>query len=99
MNFLQTYLIKYINKNSKKDQIISSFLWKIITQTYKEEKKQDISPYLVSTKLKNNIIYIKTTTSIANTSIKEIEGKLKKKLQTKLSFLWIPWNDFIIRYK
>ena len=83
---------------SKKNLIIKSIIWKTIIDLFLEEKKIDITKYLISITINWNIIKIKTNKPIINAELLIINKKLKEKIIQKLKNLWIIFYDFEIKY-
>ena len=82
----------------KQNLIIKSIIWKTIIDLFLEEKKIDISKYLISVTINWKIIKIKTNKPIINAELLIINNKLKEKIIQKLKNLWIIFYDFEIKY-
>lgn len=90
---MKDLLIQSLNKSKKKDQIISSVIWKSIINDFLEIKKLDISNYIISIKVNKNIITLKTQKPIINSEISTIKDILIKNIELKLKNLWIIIKD------
>ncbi len=86
---IKSLLLKSLNKTWKQDQIISSIIFKSIIDDFLEIKKIDITSYIISIKLKWNIIILKTAKPIINSEILTIEDILLKNITKKLENIWI----------
>lgn len=93
LNNIKKLLLKSLNKTWKQEQIISSIIYKSIIQDFLEIKKIDITSYIISVKIKWNIIFLKTAKPIINTEILTIENILIKNIENKLEKIWLKIND------
>lgn len=84
LNNIKNLLLKSLNKTWKQNQIISSIIYKSIVDDFLKIKKIDITNYVISTKLSNNVIILKTNSPILNTEILTIENELIKNINNKL---------------
>lgn len=87
-----------INSTKYKDIIKKTIIWNTIIETFNIEKQIDITPYLISIKLQNNKILIKTNKPIINNELIIIEKKIIINLEDKLKKIWIKSSDFIFKY-
>lgn len=99
VNNIKALLLKSLNKTGKKDQIISSIIWRSIISDFLESKKIDITSYIISIKLVWNIVFIKTEKPILNTELSNIESILVKNIQIKLKNIWIIIWDLKLKFK
>lgn len=93
LNNIKNLLLKSLNKTWRQEQIISSIIYKSIIQDFLEIKKIDITSYIISVKIKWNIIFLKTTKPIINTEILTIENILIKNIENKFKKIWLKIND------
>lgn len=98
-NNLKDLLIKSINQTWKQEQVIKSIIWNSIISDFKEIKKIDITPYLISIKILNDTIIIKTTKPILNSELSGLQDILEKNAHKKLNDLWFKYKNLKIRYK
>lgn len=89
---------KSINKRNLNELVIKSSVWNSIIEVFKDTKKLDITPYLVSIQLKWNTILVKTLKPIINTELLILNDKIIKKVEEKFKKIWIRFEDFEIRY-
>ncbi len=78
--------------------IIKSIIWNSIIEVFKEQKKIDITDYLVSVQLNKNTIFIKTNDPLINTELLFLDDKIKKLSREKLRKIWIKFNGCKLRY-
>ena len=98
-NNLKDLLIKSINQTWKQEQVIKSIIWNSVISDFKEIKKLDITPYLISIKILNDTIIIKTTKPILNSELSSLQDILEKNAHKKLNDLWFKYKNLKIRYK
>lgn len=99
VNNIKALLLKSLNKTGKKDQIISSIIWRSVITDFLEIKKIDITSYIISIKLVWNIVFIKTEKPILNTELSNIESILVKNIWIKLKNIWIIIWDLKLKFK
>ena len=88
-----------LNLSKQKQEIfIKTIIWNIIIDIFKVEKNIDITQYLVSIKIKWNIIIIKTNKPIINTELLILNTKIKKSFKEKFWMIKININDFEFKY-
>ncbi len=87
-----------LKKKWKKDVIVKSIIWNTIIGIFKLKKNIDITPYLVSIQLKNNIILVKTNKPIINSELLLLDEEIKKALKERLLKIWIKIFNFNIKY-
>lgn len=86
---IKDLLLKSLGKTWKQNQVLSSIIYKSIIHDFLELKKIDISSYIISIQLRENIIILKTNKPILNSEIKHIEGLLIQNIDKKLQKIWI----------
>lgn len=91
-------LSESLKKSWREEVIIKSIIWNTVILEFKKEKEFDITSSLVSIRLKNNIIFIKTTKPIINSELSLIEKEIKKESLKKISKLWLKFWDFDIKF-
>lgn len=96
---LKDILVKSLNKTWKQETVINSLAWNSLISTFKEIKNIDITHYLISVKIKNDVIFIKTSKPIINSEIDIISDKYLKNITTKLNSIWYSFKELKIRYK
>jgi len=64
--------------------VIASIIYKSIKDDFLELKKIDITPYIISIQVRDNIIILKTNKPILNSEIKHIEDIIIKNILQKL---------------
>ena len=89
---------EWLIREWKEEVIIKSIVFSTIINIFKEEKKIDISSYLISIQKKGNTILIKTNKPIINTQLLIYSDKIKKISKERLKNVWIKLNDIEIRY-
>lgn len=99
LNNIKSLLLKSLNKTWKADQILSSIIYKSIIGDFLEIKKIDITVYVISVKMRWNVILIKTNKPILNTELLSIENILVKNISSKLNNIWIIIKDIKLRFK
>jgi hypothetical protein len=87
-----------LNSRGKEQTIIKSLVWKTIIDIYKNEKKIDITSYLISIQIKKTTIFIKTNKPIINTELLTISNKIKESSRQKFLSVWVKFVDFKIKY-
>lgn len=87
-----------INNNKREELIIKSIIWKTVIDEFKKEKSIDITSYLVSIRLKWNIVFIKTNKPIINSEALTINDIIKNSSKQKLKGIWLKFYDFDIKY-
>lgn len=96
---LKDILVKSLNKTWKQETVINSLAWNSLISTFKEIKNIDITHYLISVKIKNDVIFIKTSKPIINSEIDIISDKYLENITTKLNSIWYKFKQLKIRYK
>lgn len=86
---IKDLLLKSLGKTWKQNQVLSSIIYKSIIYDFLELKKIDISSYIISIQLRENIIILKTNKPILNSEIKHIEAFLIQNIDKKLQKIWI----------
>lgn len=86
---IKDLLLKSLNKTGKQNQILSSIIYKSIINDFLEIKKIDITPFVISIKLNENIIFLKTNKPILNAELINIQDILLKNINSKLSTIWM----------
>lgn len=99
LNNIKDLLLKSLNKTWKQDQIISSIIYNSIIADFLNLKKIDITPYIISIKIKWNIIFLKTSKPIINAEILTIENILIKNIENKLNNIWIKIKELKLTLK
>ncbi|MDD5770259.1 MAG: hypothetical protein PHE25_04765 [Candidatus Gracilibacteria bacterium] len=99
LNNIKSLLLKSLNKTGKADQILSSIIYKSIIGDFLEIKKIDITVYVISVKMRGNVILIKTNKPILNTELLSIENILVKNISSKLNNIGIIIKDIKLRFK
>lgn len=99
LNNIKSLLIKSLNKTWKQDQIISSIVYNSIIKDFFEIKKIDITSYIISIKIRWNIIFLKTWKPIINTEILTIENILIQNIEKKLENIWIKIKELKLTLK
>lgn len=92
------YLNKSINNKNLQDMTIKSLVWNSIVEVFKQEKKLDIIPYLVSIQLKWKSIIIKVNKPIIKSEVLLLDDIINKEVQNKFKKVWIKFYDFEIKY-
>lgn len=87
-----------VRKLGKQEIIIQSIIWNTIIEIFKEKKNIDITPYLVSIKLKWENILVKTNKPIINTELYLISEEIKKISTNKINKIWLNYRDFEIKF-
>lgn len=96
---LKDILVKSLNKTWKQETVINSLAWNSLISTFKEIKNIDITHYLISVKIKNDVIFIKTSKPIINSEIDIISDKYLENITIKLNSIWYSFKELKIRYK
>ncbi len=99
INNIKDLLIKSLNKVAKQETVIKSIIWNTLIETYQTKKNIDITPYLVSIQLKNNICIIHTWKPILNTDLQLYESFFKETLQNRFQKTGIIIKNIEFRYK
>lgn len=86
---IKDLLLKSLGKTWKQNQVIASIIYKSIKDDFLELKKIDITPYIISIQVRENIIIVKTNKPILNSEIKHIEDIIIKNILQKLENIWI----------
>jgi hypothetical protein len=89
LNNIKDLLVKSLNKTWKQNQIISSIIWKSVVNDFLELKNINIHEYIISIKVKQNKIVIKTQKPILNTELLQIKDILERNISKKLNSIWI----------
>lgn len=92
------YLNKSINNKNLQDMTIKSLVWNSIVEVFKQEKKLDIVPYLVSIQLKGKSIIIKVNKPIIKSEVLLLDDIINQEVQNKFKKVWIKFYDFEIKY-
>lgn len=96
---LKDILVKSLNKTWKQESVINSIIWNTLISTFKDKKNIDITPYLISIKMHNDTIFIKTSKPIINSEIDLIWDVLIENIIKKLHDIWYNFKQLKIRYK
>jgi len=99
VNNIKDLLLKSLNKLSKQDTVIKSIIWNHIIAEYKEKKWIDITPYIISIQLKNNICIIHTQKPILNADLSIYENDIKEKINKSFADTGIVFKNLEFRYK
>lgn len=89
LNNIKDLVLKSLNKTWKQNQILSSIIYNILIKKFKDKKNIDISSYIISVKIKENIISIKTNKPIINQEIKLFENEILEEITQKFKKIWI----------
>jgi hypothetical protein len=73
-----------LNSDKYKDIIKKTIIWNTIIETFFKEKNIDLTPYLISIKINNNKILIKTNKPLINNELIIIQDKIIINLSEKL---------------
>ena len=76
--------MKLFLSKDREELFIKTSLWNSIVETYKQEKNMDISVYLISIKINQNIIIVKTNNPLVNFELLNFDNKIR--------------NNFTIRF-
>jgi len=87
-----------INRLGKTEVIIQSIIWNTIIEIFKTKKNMDLTPFLVSIKLKWENILVKTNKPIINTELYNYSEEIKKSSLNKLEKIWIKYKNFEIKF-
>ena len=68
----------------KTELFIKTAVWNSLVEIFKEEKKIDISKFLISIKISKNNILIKTNKPILNSEMFLLSEKITEKIKIKL---------------
>ncbi len=90
--------MKLYLQNNRKELFIKTALWNSILSIFKKEKGLDISEYLISVKIKDNRITLKTNKPIINSEIFLFDKEIKEDFYKKLKNIWIKEGSFSIKY-
>lgn len=90
---------KNLNQKNLSNTVIKSIIYNTIINIFKEEKKIDITKYIISTKFVWEIILVKTSKPIINTELYLLNNNIKKVCLEKLNKLWFKYKNFDIKYK
>ena len=90
---IKDLLLKSLGKTWKQNQVIASIIYKSIKDDFLELKKIDITPYIISIQVRDNIIILKTNKPILNSEIKHIEDIIIKNILQKLENIWIHMKN------
>lgn len=90
-------LSESLKKSWREEVIIKSIIWNTLIWEFQEKKEIDITSYLISIRLKKNIVFIKTTKPLINSEILLIEKQVKEKSIKKISRLWLKFWDYEIK--
>jgi len=99
INNIKELLIKWLNKKNKTEIVLKSIIYSCIVDTFYNEKKIDIKPYLISIKILWDSLIITTNKPIINNEISLYEEKIKKLLKNKLKNIWINYVNYNFKYK
>lgn len=89
---------KAIKNVWREEVIIKSIIWNTIIWEFKKARGIDITSYLVSIRLKKNIVFIKTTKPLINSEILLFEKEIKEESIKKLSRLWLKFWEFELKF-
>lgn len=90
---IKDLLLKSLGKTWKQNQVIASIIYKSIKDDFLELKKIDITSYIISIQVRDNIIILKTNKPILNSEIKHIEDIIIKNILQKLENIWIHMKN------
>lgn len=90
---IKDLLLKSLGKTWKQNQVIASIIYKSIKDDFLELKKIDITPYIISIQVRDNIIILKTNKPILNSEIKHIEDIIIKNILQKLENIWVHMKN------
>lgn len=82
----------------REDTVIKSIIWNNIIEIFNNEKKIDITSYLVSIKINWETIIVKTNKPAINFELNNIKDQIKKASIIKLKKLWFEFKDFDIKF-
>lgn len=87
-------LANFWNKNT----VITSVITKIITDVFMQEKNIDISDYLQSVSIMENVILVKTGNPMMNGELLLFADKIQKSCQESLNNMWMDIENMKIKY-
>ncbi len=90
---IKDLLLKSLGKTWKQNQVIASIIYKSIKDDFLELKKIDITSYIISIQVRDNIIILKTNKPILNSEIKHIEDVIIKNILQKLENIWVHMKN------
>ncbi len=90
--------MKLYLQDNRKELFIKTAIWNSILNVFKKEKGLDISEYLISVKIKENRITVKTNKPIINSEILLLDKEIKEDFYKKLKNIWIEKESFSIKY-
>jgi len=91
-------LASAINRVWKQEVIIQSIIWNTIIEIFKSKKNIDISSYLISIKLRSEVVLVKTNKPIINTELYNYSEEIKKVSLSKIKKLWFNYKEFEIKF-
>lgn len=89
LNNIKDLVLKSLNKTWKQNQILSSIIYNVLISKFKDKKNIDISSYIISVKIKEYNISIKTNKPIINQEIKLFENEILEEITQKFKKIWI----------
>jgi len=81
-----------------KTTLITSVITKIIKDVFTEEKNIDISPYLSSVGLIENVVLVKTSNPMINAELLLLSDKIEISCKKSLINMWMNIEDMKIKY-
>lgn len=90
--------MKLFLSKDREELFIKTSLWNSIVETYKQEKNMDISVYLISIKINQNIIIVKTNNPLVNFELLNFDNKIRNNFYNKIKNLETDALDFDIKY-
>ncbi|MBB1564599.1 hypothetical protein HG430_000995 [Candidatus Gracilibacteria bacterium] len=82
----------------KKKLFIKASVWNTLIEMFQKEKNIDISEFLVSVKISENNIIIRTNKPILNSELILLQDDLKNNLIEKLEKAEIDFVDFELKF-
>lgn len=83
---------------NKRELFIKTSMWNSLIEVFKSEKNMDITSYLISIKLNNDILLVKTNKPILNYEFSIYDEKIREVFNWKINRLWINLDDIKIKY-
>ena len=85
--------------NEKKTELfIKTSLWNSIIEVFLKEKNIDMSSYLVSIKIKNQTLFIKTNNPLINSELNLFYDKIVSSFKNKIKNIDLENYDFDIKF-
>lgn len=85
--------------NEKKTELfIKTSLWNSIIEVFLKEKNIDMSSYLVSIKIKNQTLLIKTNNPLINSELNLFYDKIISSFKNKIKNIDLENYDFEIKF-